>query len=281
MSDKTTGGDAPAGQTPISPREDLSQLSVDALLSLESDLIAAPYKEGADERALRLSVDERLVELLRVEGFAGPRYERFTQGLTDYALATMIKWNVTGMIFVKSRKMRREVPPDKVTLDWDYEECRDVAVDSVLNGHDLFREHGLVKGRWRPSGGACPTTYFVGAAVLSFRPVYLRWYEARESMRSALKEAARAEGAQQWLSCIPDQRSTDPFDAADLWDLISRLEITDPQTRGGLYYYAQGFTQREAAQQVGLSTRALEGRLRRLRDRMDQRQDDVDDDAGE
>ncbi|MFD5858770.1 hypothetical protein [Streptomyces chartreusis] len=275
MLDETRNGDAVTGPAPDCGDDDLADLSLDALLDLEEDLMTGVFRGDADARARRLEVDGRIVERLRAESFRGPNYERFTQQLMEYALGAMIKWNASGLIFAKCRSVRRAVPPEKITCTWDYEERRDVAVDTVLSGHDLFREHGLLKGRWNAAKGACLTTYFVGAAVRAFRPVYLEWYHSRARMQAALREAARAEQSGNWLSDIPDQRSTSAFEDTALWDQLARLKITDPQTRTGLYYYAQGFTQREAALKAGLSPRALEGRIKRLRDKFGNDLDDA------
>lgn len=265
MLDDTKAGDAPADHVLRQPEDLAAALSHTVLGELEQALTAGFQARDALTRGQRLEADRRIVELLRADGFTGPRYQRLVAGLMDYGLATFMKWNATGTIFIKSRQAHRPVPPAKITLQWDYEERRDVAVDTVLAGEALFRKHGLVAGRWSPDGGASLTTYFVGAGILAFRPVYLRWYDGREKMRAALEEAARGEDPGGRLAGIPDQRSADPLDAAEFWDLITRLDITDEKTRGGLYWYAQGFTQREAALKVGLSPRALEGRLRRLR----------------
>ncbi|MCX5327930.1 MULTISPECIES: hypothetical protein [unclassified Streptomyces] len=277
MDDDTPHGE-PAASRASQDSEDLSDLSLDALLDLEEDLAAQATAEGGIDRARRLAVDARIVERLRAEGFLGPRYERLTQQLMEYALATMIKWNANGLIFVKSRRVSRPVPGEKITFAWNNQERRDVALDTVVSGHDLFREHGLIRGRWNPAQGACLTTYFVGAAVLAFRPVYLSWYDARQRMHAALQEAVGTEQSEDWLANIPDQRSADAFDDAALWDQIARLNIADPQTREGLYYYAQGFTQRDAALKAGLSPRALEGRIKRLRDKLGTDLDDAVDD---
>lgn len=270
MPDDTTDGHARGGDAPVPLSQDLADASNAALRGLEEALAEeAAGTEDPLTRAARRRVDAVIVERLRADGFEGDRYDRMIGRLMEYGLAVLMKWNASGMIFKKSRQAGRPVPPEKITLAWDFEERRDVAIDTALEGAVLFREYGLVRGLWRPDGGAGLSTYFVGAAVLAFRPVYVRWYNAREEMRAALEEAARGAGPGDRLAGIPDQRATNLQDAAVIWDQITRLRIPDEQTRGGLYWYAQGFTQREAAMKVGLSPRALEGRIRRLRRQID------------
>lgn len=270
MPDDTTDGHARAGDAPVPLSQDLADASDAALCGLEDSLAEeAADREDPQSRAARRRVDAVIVERLRPEGFQGDRYERLIGRLMEYSLAVLMKWNASGMIFKKSRQAGRPVPAEKITLAWDFEERRDVAIDTALEGAVLFREYGLVRGLWRPDGGASLATYFVGAAILAFRPVYVRWYNAREQMRAALEEAARGAGPGDLLAGIPDQRATDMHEAALFWDQFARLRIPDEQTRGGLYWYAQGFTQREAAMKVGLSPRALEGRIRRLRRQID------------
>lgn len=273
MPDDTTHGHARGGDAPVPLSQDLvdaSGASDAALCGLEDSLAEeAAGREDPQTRAARRRVDAAIVERLRPDGFQGDRYDRLIGRLMEYSLAVLMKWNASGMIFKKSRQAGRPVPAEKITLAWDFEERRDVAIDTVLEGAVLFREYGLVRGQWRPDGGASLATYFVGAAILAFRPVYVRWYNAREQMRAALEEAARGAGPGDRLAGIPDQRATDMHEAALFWDEFAQLRIPDEQTRGGLYWYAQGFTQREAAMKVGLSPRALEGRIRRLRRQID------------
>ncbi|MFJ6777857.1 hypothetical protein [Streptomyces yangpuensis] len=59
------------------------------------------------------------------------------------------------------------------TTAWADDEGSQVVTDTVIKGSTLFREHGLVRGKWTPEGGASLTTYFVGAGLLAFNPVYI------------------------------------------------------------------------------------------------------------
>ncbi|MFD0391806.1 RNA polymerase sigma factor [Streptomyces nogalater] len=151
---------------------------------------------------------------------------------------------------------------------WAYEDRTQVVTDTVLKGSTLFREHGLVRGKWSPDGGASLTTYFVGAAVLAFRPVYIRWYKAHHLGQAELDHhTADTDDVLYAQHDIPDQRATDPAHAAATRDHINRMRplLPDEQLREALAWVTLGYTHAEAAAKVGLTPKALERRLARAR----------------
>ncbi|MGW1170613.1 hypothetical protein [Streptomyces sp. NPDC002550] len=265
MPDETCQGRAP--QALLQEDLELKELSSEELLSLEHTL-AGPTSENGVTRAARLQADARIVDILRADDFHGPRYQTVTARLMDYGWRTVSKWTVSGEIFEHARKAGRPVPAYMTTPDWNADDRVEVATDTVIAGLDLFHEHGLVRGKWAPTGGASLSTYFVGASIRSFRTVYTRWFRVRQMGQSELdlptadNESAARE--------IPDQRATDPFYAAATHDEIKRIlpYITDTKVRKGLALRAQGYTQQQAAAAVGLTEKALEGRIGRLRARL-------------
>lgn len=166
--------------------------------------------------------------------------------------------------------MGRPVPAGKITTEWTRDDRSQIATDTVLDGLDIFRNHGLEKGRWTPDGGASLPTYFVGACILAFRPVYLRWFNAQQRGQAELTVPSADEEYADPLASIPDQRATDPCAAVALNDQLQRilLIVTDHQVREGLSLRALGYTQAEAAGYVGLTTKALERRISRTRTRV-------------
>jgi DNA-directed RNA polymerase specialized sigma24 family protein len=248
---------------------DCAEAAATSLPNLEREL-AASAVESDEARAARREADRRIVEILRQDGFTGPRFTRACQGWMDYSWRTMIKWMRTGDIFERSARAGRPVPPHRRTTHWTAEDRHEIATGAVIDGRELFTEYGLVRGRWSPHGGASLTTYFVGATVRSFRPVYNRWYDDRANRHTELNRQPGREGQEGVLAQIPFQPGADPGSAAILHDEVLHLleQISDPQLREALCLRAVGYTQREAAQHVGLTEKALERKASRARARL-------------
>ncbi|MEV6595162.1 hypothetical protein [Streptomyces acidicola] len=267
MPDEMCQGRAPHGL--LQEDQELEELSSASLLSLEHTLTNAT-QESAGDRAARLAVEARIVDILRADNFQGPRYQKATTRWMDYGWRTLSKWTTSGEIFARARAAGRPVPARMTSPDWNADDRAEITTDTVIAGLDLFLEHGLVRGKWTPAGGASLTTYFVGASIRSFRPVYIRWFRTMQNGQAELDLPATGDDASPAERDIPDQRATDPFYAAATHDEIKRIlpYITDTKVRRGLALRALGHTQREAADQVGLTEKALEGRIGRLRARI-------------
>lgn len=264
MPDEMCQGHGP--QSLLQEDHDLNELSPEGLLSLEHTLTGFS-SEGKAVRAARLAADARIVDILRADNFQGPRYQKATARWMDYGWRTLNKWTASGEVFERARQAGRPVPAHMTMPDWSADDRVEVATDTVIAGLDLFHEHGLVRGTWSPSGGASLTTYFVGASIRSFRKVYTRWFRATQIGQSELDRPSADDDT---ARDIPDQRATDPFYAVATHDEVKRIlpYITDSKVRRGLALRAQGYTQQQAAEEVGLTEKALEGRIGRLRARI-------------
>ncbi len=259
-------GGAPQGL--LQEDQELEELSTAGLLSLEHTLASTAQDEAV--RFVRRAADARLVDILRADNFQGSRYEKTTSRLMEYGWLTINKWTGTGEIFAHARRAGRPIPLHMTAPDWDADDRSEVATETVVAGLDLFLEHGLIRGKWNPSGGASLSTYFVGASIRSFRTVYMRWFRSVQMGQAELDlPPSDPDGAPSDRD-IPDQRATDPFYAAATHDEIKRIlpYITDTKVRRGLALRALGYTQQQAAAEVGLSEKALEGRIGRLRTRI-------------
>jgi hypothetical protein len=248
--------------------QELEELSTEGLLSLEHTLATAVHDDAG--RSARRAADARIVDVLRADNFQGSRYEKTTTRLMEYGWLTINKWTGTGEIFAHARRAGRPVPLHMTTPDWDADARSEVATDTVVAGLDLFLEHGLIRGKWNPYGGASLSTYFVGASIRSFRTVYIRWFRSVQMGQAELDLPPSVPDGASSERDIPDQRATDPFYAAATHDEIKRIlpYITDTKVRRGLALRALGHTQQQAAAEVGLTEKALEGRIGRLRARI-------------
>lgn len=112
---------------------------------------------------------------------------------------------------------------------------------------------------WRPDGGASLTTYFVGACIRIFKAAYSSWSKSRE--RKWINSARLAEA---------------PFDPSHAFTEQVAIEesirqvfaLAKPSQRPVLALLYSGYSQVEAAEKLGLSARAVEGRMYQLRKRV-------------
>ncbi|MCC9690163.1 MULTISPECIES: sigma-70 family RNA polymerase sigma factor [Streptomyces] len=269
MPEAIEGGENTAS-TPMCPLDaEDAELTPDDLSRLDRALGAITDPRDA---ARRRQADATVVEMLRAHDFAGPRYQKVVNRLSEYGYHTMVKWTASGEIFRKARQAGRPVPVQKVTLRWTPEDRHGVVVDSVLGGLHVFRTYGLVQRRWRPDGGASLDTYFIGAVIRAFPRVYIRWFDGHQRMQTELNHSREGDESADVFSLVPDQRAADPAHTAVTSDYLDRLLplVTDPQVREALGWRAMGYTQKHAAQRAGLTEKALERRTRRLRDRLAQ-----------
>ncbi|MEU3205470.1 sigma-70 family RNA polymerase sigma factor [Streptomyces sp. NPDC047967] len=254
--------------TPMCPLDaEDAELTPDNLSRLDRDLGAVTDPQDA---ARRRQTDATVVEVLRADGFAGPRYQKVVNRLSEYGYHTMTKWTASGEAFRKARQAGRPVPVQKITFGWTPEDRHGVVVDSVLGGLHVFRTYGLVQGRWSPDGGASLDTYFIGAVIRAFPRVYIRWFDGHQQRQTELDHSQDRNENADVFSLVPDQRAPDPAHTAVTHDYLDRLLplVTDAQVREALGWRAMGYTQKQAAQRAGLTEKALERRTRRLRDRL-------------
>ncbi|MEV7676474.1 ECF-type sigma factor [Streptomyces sp. NPDC088752] len=188
----------------------------------------------------------------------------------------MLAWTHNGEIFRQSKLAGRPIRVRHV-LDWSQDDRYVLATETVLAGLELFRTYGLVGRRWQEAGGASLTTYYMGACVRSFRPVYEQWF--RDQSQSTVMGNVSLEDELTYLD-LADEEAIDPHRAAAIQDQVRRAlaALSDQQLRNGLVRRALGYTQREAAASVGLSEKAMERRLSRIRHKL--RTLGLDDQAG-
>ncbi|MFK0180518.1 hypothetical protein ACIQVR_31615 [Streptomyces xanthochromogenes] len=265
MPEALEGGENTACPPSCSLDAEDTELTPDSLTRLDREL---GDHEEQEARLQRRQIDAAIVARLRAEDFKGENYQKVANRLSEYGYKTMMMWTGNGEIFRKARQAGRPVPAAKISLTWTAEDRHGVAVDTVLGGLQVFRTYGLIQGRWSPQGGASLDTYFIGAAVRAFPRTYIQWFDSHQRSQAELGRPAGEESAE--LFSVPDQRATDPVHAAVTHDYVSRVMplVTDPQVREALGWRALGYTQAQAARHVGLTEKALERRISRLRYRL-------------
>jgi hypothetical protein len=236
----------------------------DAALEVDlRELAPGSRRDTPAERAARLEADRRIVSWLAVEGFEGPSTNKLLIAEFEYATPMMRFLIGTGRIFDACNRLRRPVRRQPGDVAWTAEDREFLTETSVDAGiFHLFHEYGLRQGRWDPAYKTSLATYGVNACVLCFPPVYQKWWRGRVLERSFGDLAADLPGRLQ-----ADVRQADPADLVTDRMEAERLlrQIPEPARTALWLRGMEGATQAEAADFVGLTEKALEGRIGRAR----------------
>lgn len=212
--------------------------------------------------------DEALVDTLRRDDFAGPKFEMFLYRLVEYAFPVMRKLLRTGEIFEQTTRYGRSIArPDWFTAD----NADDLVAETIAEGVNLFRSQ-LMQDAWKP-GGASLRTFFIGACVRSFPNVFRR-FERSHSKWISHHLAVDSEEYEGFLATISN-RSLEDLTVRSAEDTVlaqqsicsAIADLSWPKRRL-VFLVAHDIPQDEIAKELGISTRAVEGRLRRAREEL-------------
>lgn len=203
------------------------------------------------------------------EGFEGTKFElmfdKLAPKLFGYAWPILLGWTASGQIFRECQKYRRPVAQRDAASRWTSEDRQQIVTATCVAGVDYFREYALK--RWNGHRDACLTTFFVGACASRFPEKYEQWrkkQQVTESVRLAARGYDDTDDAPP-ERLLPSQ--PDPALVAIARDEARRAmrQVHDPELREVLWLRALGYPQAEAAEKVGITEKAAEGRLGRHR----------------
>ncbi|MFI7424517.1 helix-turn-helix transcriptional regulator [Nonomuraea sp. NPDC049684] len=275
--------DEPAAEELASPID--SEFVADAERQLAEDV----EPESDEARQARLENDHKIVMLLRADLAAGrrDRFDRVAEQLVRYALPILGMWVARGEIFAKVNQRREQAnqtragqgksPLPKITRDpfdwraWDRDEVEEFVHDLAGEGVERFRR-AVEEGQCDPRRGASMRTYFIGGCLFAFEKVY-RHRCRQQRLERALVSAGLAHDVAALEPVRQFALTPGPERQVIVRDEISRAmaQIPAPEMHQVLWYSALGYTQQEAAEKAGLTPKALEGRLRRVRQKFDRR----------
>jgi RNA polymerase sigma factor (sigma-70 family) len=213
----------------------------------------AAMSHEADRVADR-SIYARLVDT----GFRGPDYDRFADKYVRYAYPILRGWIASGRIFHKIA--RDYVLHQCVQADHHdhHPDVDDLVQDTLMVALERFAEHGRAGKGWSAQGGASLATYFVTSCLMAFPNVYRRWATQERRFQRAKNVTAE----------LPAPAVPDPADlAVHQIDAQDALDVLTESDRRVVLLDMAGYSQVEIGDMLGITARAVEGQLYRLRQR--------------
>ncbi|HEY0987803.1 MAG TPA: sigma factor-like helix-turn-helix DNA-binding protein [Kofleriaceae bacterium] len=208
-----------------------------------------------EERLARLEADKELALRLGLLGYAGPEWDAFVRVLVEYGIQVFRAWLRTGKVFTECR----HTGPRRRLRDGD--EIDEITGEIVAEAIAAFRKDVLIPGTWDPSKGASLRTYFIGNCKLRFANVYRRWVSETSGI-PVDDGTIRAELEHQRAVRVPVEVT------AELRRLAPRLRDDTIERINALG--AVGYTNAEIAEIDGTTEGAINARLHRAREKMNQ-----------
>ncbi|MDN3359099.1 sigma factor-like helix-turn-helix DNA-binding protein [Actinomadura sp. DC4] len=230
-----------------------------------TDAIVLDVTAGPHQRQRRRNADHVLFEKLRTCDPASLTYHVYTTEFCVYGKAIMIMLMRTGEIIYRCATTPRGRPrplPVSHTPDWTLADRQELADESVTRGLVYFMAHAVRAGEWDPAGPASLKNFFVGACILQFPNVFDTW----SRHRSRWEENPRLVREQ---AVVPEPASPD-VTSADAMFLLMRdelLRVLAPRDRKVIWLLLNGSSYVEIAATTGLTSRTVEGIVRRVRAR--------------
>ncbi|MDQ7906144.1 hypothetical protein RB614_16655 [Phytohabitans sp. ZYX-F-186] len=202
---------------------------------------------------------------VRDEGFAGRTYEAVATELAKHSAKVLLGFIYSGHIHVVLQEVGRPVPGLTQTLhEMTRDEIEHLVGLTITHALRLFRRNALEGYGWRPGGETRMATYFVNTCKLCFSNAY----------REAVNHRRPKEETP--VDSIPDQAGITTIDVGERPGALR--EVMDERGIRGVQatiteLTIEGYTQEEIADKLGTTPRAVEGKLRRLREKLRRRGD--------
>jgi hypothetical protein len=235
--------------------------------SLSDDDYDSPQQRAIAENHARREADRELISALAKAGFTGPAQEMFEAELAAYGYPVMMAWTRTGEIIRKCAEKGRPLGITDTGTGWSRDDRCELSTETVARALVYFRKKVLLPGTWDHARGATIKTYFVGACLFQFPNVYHRWNTERCNWQVRCTPVVDDPEDPAGLRELPGRDSTDEQAIArrELQLVMADLEENYPDLWRIVELKLQGFTDAQAAEQLGLSARAVEGQWYRFR----------------
>lgn len=178
-----------------------------------------------------------------------------------------------GIIFRLAKDRGRPIGASdkhKAVLAEDYELREELAGETICSALNFFRVHALLgdRSRWTLEGGATLLTYFMNACIMAFQTVCRSWLrDQRKWDRNGEGYGLQIELEEPTARPMVPAIDADPGEAVpgDQWvyGCLNSLSPTNRQTAGRLVLFGDRYA--EIGEDLGISERAVEGRIYRIR----------------
>jgi hypothetical protein len=213
----------------------------------------------------RHDTDAATIDALTAAGFDGAQYETLISALWRYAWPVMLDMIRTGKIAAIQTKIPHgPIPPGvQQVLHDSAAEREELAHASIARAEPRFKA-SLKAGHWDPEAGRSLRSYFVGACIQAFWPELSKWRARRRRHVLAIKNLQDNYPAQTRHDLVEDpELQYSRHEAVKL--LLHKAKRRSPELEAICIGLQNGMTAAEVADQLGCSSRAVEGRLYQLR----------------
>lgn len=259
------GGDQPDRSPAFMP---VTEADVAAL----EDSVCEQDYNGPRHRAIARNVarreeDRELIAKLAKSNFEGPAQELFEAEQAAYGYPVMMAWTRTGKIVKKAAGIGRPLSIPSGGLGWSREDRSELSSETVARALNFFREKVLRAGTWDHTRGATINTYFVGACLFQFPNVYQAWQAEQRRWNSRPAVSIDDPDALGLLHQVPGDGDTERRAIArnQLQEVMAELASKYPDLHEVVMMQLDGYTDAQAAQRLGVTSRAVEGRWHRFR----------------
>lgn len=216
----------------------------------------AEFEDTAPAKKLALlEADAELIYKLMLGGYAGRDWDAFADVLARYAYPVILSWINKGTLVqrcfakgLRAPRLFRHKRADREDIS------RSIIAESIF----VFRRDVLIPGRWNAGKGATLKTFFIGRCLMQYPNAYRDWRQQNVPPRVDEKELARQLELRTNLPATPDQ----------LAELHRRLPEVVKKEQSPAFVsalFAAGFSQEEIAAAAGLTTVAVQSKIKRLR----------------
>ncbi|MEW1926766.1 hypothetical protein [Streptomyces sp. NPDC088360] len=209
-----------------------------------------------------LAADRALYERLQADEFVGREMEQLRQDLWVYGWKVLRAWMRDGTIVEKCGARDIPIPArwhEIETLKRRGDFRDEIAHDATLAAVAQFTDDSLPNGIWDPRKGATMRTYFTVTCMFTFRDAFKKWASSHRRHLAVTADVV-FDGERLGRNLPPDEA------AVYRWTLKRILQDATWEARAICsLIYQQKMTQKEIAEELGMTSRAVEGHMRRLR----------------
>lgn len=212
---------------------------------------------------IELDWDAKALRAVADDGFTGPLYDKLIDRLIRYALPVMRGLVRSGRIFAECYRRNNHIKIFR-PVSWAEQDQEDLALQAVAAAVRRFHYRTTSGRGWRRDGGATLATYFAGMCIDEFPNQFRAWLDKH-------KKRIERELPLEFRSVDDRYQNEGVFQPEDA--VIAReaaehsLRPLTPMQRRAVVMDGLGFTRKEIAHNMGLSVRAVEGLVRRGRER--------------